>query len=203
MGAIEREKPGAHRLHLIAREVGVHRKAEDQAAKSFGVGQAAGGQGEASPVRRLQVNRCGVMDQGSDFSFGQEALKSVSARSLDHVLVVNVMPAARLAGQFVGGTSKCGVVASGDIASPQVLFVQVPKLDAENRRLQLIEAGVHAGFIAEVALAPAVLPQASKAGSKLIIIRDDSPAITEGPQVLRRIEAKGGDAAPTTSFASV
>src|SRR5580765_5012121 len=65
----------------------------------------------------------------------------------------------------------------------------------QNSGLKIVQPAVHTGQIAFVMAEPAILSQGATAGCQVWIRSDDSPPITEGRQVLRRIKAETGQVA--------
>src|SRR5215212_9017506 len=83
------------------------------------------------------------------------------------------------------GAGEPVVVLGGSLATSRVVGFQVPQLHAQHRCLELVEAGVIAGKLADVASDPAVLPQLADSVGESRVRADDHAAIAERPEVLR------------------
>src|SRR6185437_8534083 len=69
------------------------------------------------------------------------------------------------------------------------------KLHPEDRRLQLVEARIHAGEIADIALAPAIFAQRLETPGKTVVAGHHHAAIAERTEILGGIEAERGEIA--------
>src|SRR5262249_5832604 len=114
-------------------------------------------------VDRLQMQRHWIVDRAADFALGEELLKRVPASHANRVLVKDVFAAcgngwgchARDTGQ------QLGIFGRARLAS-FLPFRDVPQLDAENGRLDFIEAAIETGFAADVLPGLAVIAKGAQ-----------------------------------------
>src|SRR5437763_5819428 len=79
---------------------------------------------------------------------------------------------------------------SRDRATPIVVFIQVAELDTKDRGLDLIQPAVGPHGVADIAGDPAVLAKSADAIRHVQIIRRHKPTVTDGAEILRRIETE-------------
>src|SRR5919197_391815 len=88
--------------------------------------------------------------------------------------------------------AELGVARSG-LAAAAVPLVEVRQEDAQERRLQLVEARVVPHEVEVVLVPRAVEREQADAVGELRVARRHEPAVAEAEEVLRREEAVGGD----------
>ena len=80
-------------------------------------------------------------------------------------------------------------VARGRLAAAAVPLVEMRQEEAEERRLQLVEARVVADEVEVDLVARAVEREDAQTVGELLVVRDDEPAVAEAEEILRRKEA--------------
>jgi hypothetical protein len=91
-----------------------------------------------------------------------------------------------------------------DLLSPSVASIKLLQPIPQYRSLELIEPAVASRDETYVPLLPTVLSELSNAIRYLSVISNgDAPAVTEGPEILRRIEAKRRDISNTSNLSTV
>src|SRR5436305_1377472 len=73
-------------------------------------------------------------------------------------------------------------------AAARVPVVEPPELDAQQRRLQLVQARVEAFDLGHAPGAPAIAAQAAQLARERLVVGRDRAAVADRAEVLRRIE---------------
>src|SRR4029077_20810557 len=79
-------------------------------------------------------------------------------------------------------------VPCGDLDPPGIFAIEMWQLGTKNGGLYLVEAGIHARQLADVALLPPVLPHHARSRRPFAIVRDERAAVAQRSQVLGWIE---------------
>ncbi len=137
------------------------------------------------------MDRHGIVDGAPHPRLGEGRAHAVAVVQADHVLVPHRGLARRLARQPQGQVGEALIIGGGDRPAPGVGLVQTTQLDPEDRRLQLVQAGVHPGLLGHEAPPPAIFAQPPRPRRQLLIAGDQHPGVAEGPEVLGGIEAEG------------
>ena len=161
------------------------------------------------------MQRDRVVDLRADMALSEELAQGVAAGGADHVLVPDMTGAGKLVGQHdsaawamrgvrsgldqSGGMKEC-VIAPGDGAAGMIPAVDVLELDAENRALEAVHAGVPADFVVVVAAAHAVLAQHPGTLGQLVGVGCDHAGVARRAQILGGIKAEGGRIAEAAGF---
>src|SRR5260370_15968756 len=106
----------------------------------------------------------GIVDRASDFSFAEEFLEGVALLDSNGVLVVDVFESVgRERRHDAGDLREEPIVFRGVRLSSVLPIRKMAELDAQDRRLDFIEAAVPAGFAAPIFFCLAVIAQRSNA----------------------------------------
>src|SRR5690606_28383311 len=95
---------------------------------------------------------------------------------------------------------KCCVVRVGGTSACVAIFVQMPQLDVEYRRLYRIKPRVHADAFVIVTLGLAVVRDRTHFGGEFVVVREDRTAVAIAAEILRREERRAADAADRTGL---
>ena len=180
----DRRECGSDRLHLI---VGEERVARDRDDLCHGpMRRVERPRPAAARERGLLVERPRVVHERLDAVHGQPRAQFVPARRPDHVEVVN-------AGD--GRAPERGVVASGDLGAAPVLLLERAEPHAQERGLELVEPRVHTRRERVVPRTLRVGAELSQTLRLLRVARRNGAGVTEGAEVLRRVEGEAADRA--------
>ena len=105
------------------------------------------------------------------------------------------MAPARRDGSAKPDGGKTRIVVRSDRCAARIVGIEMRQLRSQDRRLQRIEARIHAGDVADIALAPAIFAQLRDALGERCVVGHHHAAIADGAQILGRIKAEGGDVA--------
>src|SRR4051812_30379628 len=149
------------------------------------------------------MNRSWIVDRGRDAGALQRRAQRVALVGSNDVLMIGVHDAVRDDGRRDDLARQLSIVMAGDGPAPIVVSGEVAQLDAQNRRLQLVESAVEAGDVADVAILPAVLAQPTHLLRERGVAGGDGAAVSDRAEVLRRIEAERGEVAERPGRAAV
>ena len=105
------------------------------------------------------MHRRRVVDQRADALAAQIRLQRIPPARPDHILVEDVAHAGSCDRRADARIREQPVVFGCQGAAASILRIQIAQLDAQDGRLELIQPAVKAGDGADIALAPAILPQ--------------------------------------------
>src|SRR5262249_26489795 len=133
--------------------------------------------GELAPgIALLLVNRDRVVELHVDAGSEEEPLELIAPWVRDHVEMVDVAVAGRLAGEHGAGARASPRVARRDFTAPVGPAPDVLELDAEHRRVQIVEPRVVAEGM-DRALERAVVPEPSNRSVDVLAVRHHGPAV--------------------------
>ena len=168
------------------------RQREVLRARLLGRGQRARFVAEEAQ-RRLEVERRRVVRRGGDARLGERRADRVAlARAADE----EVVDVARLVLRQLHELAEPELgVARRRGAARLVPAGELRQEDAQERGLQLVEAGVVADEVEGRLVARAVEGEELDAVGELLVVRRHEPSVAEAEEVLRGIEAEGRDRA--------
>ena len=140
--------------------------------------------------RLLLVQAEGVMDRCLDPALRQQGTKPIAVFGANRVVAKDTFGSLPLLGESEGQIMQSRRILGGDSASGRVPSVEMVQLDAENRRLQSIEARIAARDSMVVLRGLAVVGDQSHPCGEVVTIGDDRSAITHRAEVLAWVEAK-------------
>src|SRR5262245_23385073 len=174
------------------------RQGEDLVRRSLRLREVAATVAERREAR-LQVERDRVVDLARDAARRQMAPQRLPPRDADHVLVEDVRRARgdgrerHLVLQARGAEELVVVSRAG--AAGGVPALDVLELDGEDGCLDRVESAVEPDLEVLVATLSSVGPQAAHPRRQRIVPGDHQPGVSDGPEVLGRVEAQTGEVA--------
>src|SRR5437588_1062767 len=137
-----------------------------------------------------------VVNGAGDFPRGQALVARLGTLASNVVLVVDVFAAFGFVRGHDSGDLLQQARVFGGVRTPRALPVcEIAKLDAQNSRLNLVEAAVPPGLTAQVLGGLAVIAKRAKARSDFRRVRDNHSRVTVRAKVFRRVKAKAGGVA--------
>src|SRR2546428_2538926 len=143
------------------------------------------------------------MDQRADGVRLQEGTQFITALAAHDILVIRMGHAAVRTGNRYRYARERDVIDAGQLPAPCVFLVQVRELDAQDRRLDLIQPGIQTWYVADIALSPPVFPKQACALRQVSVVGDHSAPVPQRSQVLCRIETKCGEMPPGARLPAV
>ena len=134
-----------------------------------------------------------IVDLRPDPAFREEGLKSVSVLRFDDVEIEHVRGAGTDLRLPHIGRPDAFVVHRREDDPFGVDVADMPEPDAQERGLDLVEAGVDALLVVDVLHAASVIPQRTNPFGDPFVARREGAGVAEGSQVLRREEAEAAD----------
>ncbi len=179
-------------LLRLGGDPGPERKREVLLARLLGRGQRAGLVAEEAQ-RRLEVERRRVVRRGSDSRLGERGANPVAlARTADEEVVDVTRVILRKLHELAEPELR---VTGRRRAARLVPARELRQEDAQERGLQLVEAGVVADEVEGRLVARAVEGEELNAVGELLVARRHQPAVAEAEEVLRGVEAERRDRA--------
>ena len=138
--------------------------------------------------RSMRRNR--IMNQGADSQFGEFGLQRIALRMADDKQMPYRVRPVRRDGQDQAGIhgGKLCEIRSGYYFATLVPSVEVAEFDAQEGRLQFVQAGVQAGHFVVITFLRTVIAQHADLFRQFAVVGGDCARVAESAEVFGRIK---------------
>ncbi len=181
-------------MHLTRFQPRIDGERQDFPGRTFGCGQMVTA-AQAAAVSRLQVDGHREMDLRGNAMVPQVLPQRISSGRAHDILVIDVRAVFATDRQGDVAVHQSCVVPLGNTSARGVILVEIGEFNTQDGGLQLIQTGVHALHMADIALGPAIFTEQAQPLIEFRVRCHDHAAVAERPQVLGGIETETGQVA--------